>query len=272
MNNKLRGPIKCHGGKWYLKDFVISHFPPNYEHLDYIEPFVGGGSIFLNKKPSVGIHWESISDIDYNIICLWKTIKYECEKFQNILSYFDYKEETFLRALNTKPKDKLSIAIREFIVRRMSRGGLGKNFAWSNRQRGGKPGDVNAWETAIKNLSKINKRLKPDFFNTWIEHTDAINQIQKFNDYDILIYCDPPYLQSTRTCKNIYEYEFSEGQHIQLAQTLNNCKSKIIISGYPSPLYYDLYKDWNFYTKSIANHSGQTKTKNRRNECIWTNY
>ena len=45
--------LKYHGGKHYLKDFIISNFPAGYENMVYVEPFLGGGSILLNKKKSM---------------------------------------------------------------------------------------------------------------------------------------------------------------------------------------------------------------------------
>jgi len=63
-----------------------------------------------------------------------------------------------------------------------------------------------------------------------------------------------------------------EAAHIKLARVLNAVKGKVLLSGYYSPLYLKLYKGWNLHVKEIANHSSQSKNKERRLECLWTNF
>lgn len=41
----------------------------------------------------------------------------------------------------------------------MSRGGNGDAFAWSERLRGGKPGDLNGWETRLEMLPALAQRI-----------------------------------------------------------------------------------------------------------------
>jgi len=36
------------GGKYYIKDWIISHFPP---HKYFVEPFGGAGWIIFTKDP-----------------------------------------------------------------------------------------------------------------------------------------------------------------------------------------------------------------------------
>lgn len=41
-----RPPLRYHGGKWRLAEWIIRHMPP---HRIYIEPFGGGGSVLMRK-------------------------------------------------------------------------------------------------------------------------------------------------------------------------------------------------------------------------------
>src|SRR5690606_12694280 len=141
-------------------------------------------------------------------------------------------------------------------------------FAWSDRKRGGKPGDVNAWETIITELPLIAKRLE----DTNIFQKPAIEIIGACDDEDFICYCDPPYLPETRVSKEAYPLEMTTDDHIVLAETLNNYRGRVIISGYLHPLYRRLYRGWRCEKKSIANHSGQTNKKSRRVEAIWMNF
>jgi DNA adenine methylase len=60
--------------------------------------------------------------------------------------------------------------------------------------------------------------------------------------------------------------------HRQLAILLNSCKARVVLSGYPSPLYDDLYKGWRCVEFDIANHAAGGKTKSRERECLWMNF
>lgn len=256
---KLRPLVKIHGGKYYLASWIISHFPPEYCKYSYCESFIGGGSVFLQKKSSVIV--EYINDLDSNLIALWKFIRAGNYSSLNKLTYG---QETFDKAL----AGDYPLPIREYIVRRMSRGGMGKTFSWSDRLRGGIPGDVNAWNTALEQLPLIKERLK----NTSISNEDALEFIDAHNTYFSLHYVDPPYLHKTRTASNVYSNEMSEKDHEELLHLLDGHRGKIILSGYDSKLYRDKLSNWNFKTKNIVNHSSQSKKKQQRTECLWMNY
>lgn len=266
---KLRPPIKIHGGKFYLSSWVIEHLPANYEQMGYIEPFVGGGSVFLNKAPSPT---EAINDLDLGVIQIWRALRDEPSVFIQKLKRINYTEPTFKRAKNKLDSnefdDYMEHAISEFIVRRMSRGGMKDAFAWSERLRGGQPGDVNAWDTIIKQLPELAERAA----KVHIFQRPAVEVIKAFDDQDMLCYCDPPYLPDTRSSPSVYGVEMTTEQHIELAETLNAFRGRVALSGYPSALYKSHFANWRCVKKTIANHAGQTETKSRKVECLWMNY
>ncbi len=279
---KLRCPFKCHGGKHYLSHFIISHFPPEYEKMVYVEPFIGGGSVFLNKERSAE---ECLNDLDAGIIQIYRALRDESAEFIGRLKRVNYCERTFenyLRKANENNfEDYINQAVTEFVIRRMSRGGLKKHFAWSNRKRGGQPGDVNAWETILKELPFIAQEIK----NAYIMNETAVKVINVFNNKNTLLYLDPPYLPETRVSNEVYSHEMSTDDHIHLAEVLNGFKGKVILSGYPSKLYKRLYDNvkiltpnkvqkskWRVEKQVIANHASQAKKKEYKVECLWINY
>ncbi len=83
------------------------------------------------------------------------------------------------------------------------------------------------------------------------------------------IYCDPPYLLETRSCKRpLYKHEFgSESDHRRLLECLLQLPCRIMISGYDSPLYSDLIGSWNIYRYEVRNRKGTVA-----HETIWMNY
>lgn len=264
----MRPPFKCHGGKSYLAKWIIEQLPADHQEMVYLEPFCGGANVLLNKDPSKE---EIINDLDKDIIILFRVIRDQCTQFIRKIKKVEYKESNFeiaLKRTNLAESDDLHKAMNEFTLRRMSRGGLGKAFAWSNRERGGQPGEINAWETIIDTLPEISQRLQ----NVIILNKPAVAVLKVFDEPNVLVYADPPYLQETRESPDVYTHEMLVDDHIALAEVLNNFKGKVMISGYPSRLYNKLYKNWRCEKKKIANHASQQKVKPIKVELLWCNF
>lgn len=88
-NNTIRSPFFYVGDKYKLMPQLKSLFPEDIDN--YIEPFVGGGSSFLNSSGNKYI----LNDIDENVIALHKELgKYAndseelLEKIYNIIDYY----------------------------------------------------------------------------------------------------------------------------------------------------------------------------------------
>lgn len=81
-----------------------------------------------------------------------------------------------------------------------------------------------------------------------------------------LIYCDPPYLLSTRSSERRYRYDYTNNDHIRLLSILGSLTCKVILSGYPSELYDRILCTWNSKTLQVMNQAGV------RTEKIWYNY
>jgi DNA adenine methylase len=262
----IRPPFKQHGGKRYLYRWILSHLPPEYEKLTYLEPYAGAASVLLNKHPS---QEECLNDLDDGVMVILRAIRDQCDEFVTCLKKTKYCQENFdLATSRTEFADHLDYAVNEFVLRRMSRGGLKTAFAWSERKRGGKPGDENAWDTMYRMLPFISERLQ----SVYLLNEPAIDVIKAFNLPSVLLYADPPYLQETRESKNAYRFEMTTGDHVELSNILHAFQGKAIISGYPSSLYSRLYKDWRCEKKKIANHASQQKTKPMKLEMVWANY
>lgn len=262
MTNYLRPVFKCHGGKRYLSEWLISLFPKNYQNMTYVEPFLGAGSVLLNKDLSSR---EIINDLDPNVIAIFRELQEKPAQFIKKISKIPYTEETFEQAKQGKFTDP---AITEYILRRMSRGGIKNDFAWSERLRGGKPGDVNAWETMSKQLPIIANRIQ----QVVIMQGNAIEIIKQLSSKNTFLYLDPPYLPETRSAKQIYDFEMTKKDHMELSKVLIKFKGFWMLSGYESELYNSLFKKFTCHKKNIVNHSSQTKNKQIKTECVWINY
>ena len=103
-----------------------------------------------------------------------------------------------------------------------------------------------------------------------IVHGDALELLRSFKvESDWLIYADPPYLGTARSCqRRYYKHElFSEAAHDRLLSILQALPCMVMISGYQSPLYSMRLKGWRLSTFWTVNRRGK-----RVQECVWMNY
>jgi len=83
---------------------------------------------------------------------------------------------------------------------------------------------------------------------------------------DAVIYCDPPYLLSTRQERFYYDHELTEKDHARLLALLQALKCRVLLSGYPSELYGATLQDWRCLRY-------RTRTRGRTvTECLWANF
>ena len=86
---------------------------------------------------------------------------------------------------------------------------------------------------------------------------------------DVLLYCDPPYLRSTRS-SGAYRHEMTEDGHRALAGALRDVKASVVLSGYPSALYDEMYDGW--CRAEFTSGTGQNaETWGNRTEVLWSN-
>jgi len=81
-----------------------------------------------------------------------------------------------------------------------------------------------------------------------------------------VLYCDPPYLPSTRRGSRVYRYDYQEEDHGRLLALLVRLPCRVLISGYPSRLYREQLAGWNTHTFRAKAHDGL------RQEVIWFNF
>ena len=81
-----------------------------------------------------------------------------------------------------------------------------------------------------------------------------------------LVYCDPPYLHSTRTSDRRYRFDYEERDHLDLLDLLKGLPCSVILSGYPSQLYDDALPEWRTLELQVMNQAGV------RTEKLWFNF
>ena len=99
---------------------------------------------------------------------------------------------------------------------------------------------------------------------------DAISFLSSYNwQGNEYVYCDPPYLFETRSCKRaLYNCEFGTvDQHKRLLELLLTLPCNVSISGYWSSLYEKMLANWRSISYQTRTRGGGTVT-----EWLWMNY
>jgi DNA adenine methylase len=263
---RLTPPLKWHGGKHYLAPKIIDLMPP---HIHYVEPFFGGGSVLLHK-PFEGIS-EVVNDLHRELTTFWRVLQDTklFARFVRIVDAVPFSQVEWNES-HAHSNDAVKTAVNFFVRCRQSRAGKFDCFATlsRNRTRRQMNEQASSWMTAVEGLSDVAARLK----RVVILGDNALNVIRSQDGANTLFYLDPPYLHETRVTTSDYDYEMSTEQHIELLDAINQCKGKVLLSGYPSRLYQSKLKNWNYEDIEIDNKASSAKQKPIMTERIWMNY
>lgn len=257
--------LRYHGGKWKLASWIISHFPA---HRIYVEPFGGGGSVLVRKQP---VHAEVYNDLDGDMVNVFRVLRDpdQATRLRALLELTPYARDEFLdsykhtedpveRARRTLTRTALAFSTAS---RRQTRTGFRATPVRASSTTG-----IQDWRSFPAHIPAIVHRLS----HVILENRPAAEVIAQQDNPDVLFYCDPPYVHSTRTLDSIerhraYVHEMSDAEHRELAEQLHGIEGMAIISGYPGPLYDELYGDWHRVSKrTTAGAAGA-----RRIEVLW---
>ena len=104
---------------------------------------------------------------------------------------------------------------------------------------------------AIDKDAAVIKKWQENFTNSAVTfiNGDAISFLKSFaaiiDNSETVIYCDPPYLMSSRRSqKNIYNYEMSFQDHQDLLSSIKSLRSRVLISAIKNELYDSMLFDW----------------------------
>ena len=227
----LKPLIKWSGGKTdEIKQF-ISYFPENYNL--YIEPFVGGGSVFFYLQPTKAV----INDVHTELIDFYNSIKNnyinDIYEFMNLNSN---NEETYYKIRNDMiVKNELDNSKRFYYLRKTCfRGMLRYNKNGKFNIPFGKYKKINFDDLKNKNYEKILK-------NTEIYNKDFEYIFEKYNDSNNFMFLDPPYDSEFTD----YGYcKFGKEEQLKLYKLFSTTKIKCLMIIGKTDFIENLYKEY----------------------------
>lgn len=259
----MRPVLRYHGGKWALAPWIISHFPP---HRVYVEPFGGAASVLLRKPRCYA---EVYNDVDGEVVNLFRVLRdpTTAARLASALTLTPFSRDEF--SLSYEPSADPLESARRLVVRSFM--GFGSNACNAERPTGFRSNSNRSGTTPAHDWSQYPEVLRyavQRLRGVVIENKDAFSVIAQHDSPDTLFYVDPPYLAETRGRNQFgnYRHEMNQEAHEKLSALLRAVKGMVIVSGYDSELYRDLYAGWSSVTR--AAHADGAKD---RVEVLWMN-
>lgn len=261
----MRAVFRYPGSKWSIAEWIIDHFPVGYEKMVYLEPFVGSGAVFFNKQPGAV---ETINDLDGDIVNLFYVLREHPEALKRALLLTPYSREEYDRSFDPC-EDPVEKARRYMVKTTQAIGAkLNGKCGWRNHKQAKVGGTACKWAGITETIDEATDRLRGDTTHlVQIENMDALRLIERYNNRDVLMYLDPPYLRSTRRSGALYRHEMSDKVQREMLEAIANSTAKIVLSGYQSELYDEYLVGW--HKDSVMS---QTTSTEMALEVIWMNY
>ena len=222
-------PFFCRVGT--KKDLVetIQNLMPH--HKTYVEPFVGGGSVFwyIDKPDKV-----VINDLDENLIEGYNLLKKEGLKDLQMPATLEGK-----RALvNRKARNKGERLLQLLLISCNTFGNIGKGKIYKNTNARTKLEQIGEYANVLQNVKILSEDYK--------------QVIKKYDSIGTFFFLDPPYEKSKSLYKN------SNINYEEMNRLLSNIKGSFMLTINDCPKIRNVFS--NFNIKSIV-----VKAKNKNN-------
>ena len=256
-------PFAYYGGKTMLADRIVSLLP---RHQHYVEPFAGSLAVLL-AKPRV--QCETVNDLDGDLMTFWQVLRDQPEELLRVCELTPHSRADYEVSGSRDNVSDLERARRVWARLAQGRkGSLSPRDGWRFQVSAASRG-----HSIPRDLTGYTRRLLPAaarLAGVTLESLPALELIKRYGtEPDTLIYADPPYLGNTRSSRG-YRVEMPDiADHQALAEALRGCSAAVVLSGYDSPLYAELYDGWHTYR--ITTMTGQGGTNGERIEVLWSN-
>ena len=274
----LRPFVKWAGGKTQLLERLHAYMPETYNN--YFEPFIGGGSFFLNIAPKKA----TINDFNAELICAYKCFQNDelFESLKNELKKHEvnHSEEYYYQIRSMDKKERFLTlpiyvrAARMIYLNKSCFNGLYRvnSKGFFNVPSGRKKKVVTFDEDNFDSLREYFRNNDIMILNGDFE--DAVKNA-KAGDF---VYFDPPYdvIENKNSFTSYAKNDFGKDEQIRLAKLYKRLSDKgvfVMLSNHNTAFINELYKDFNIHVVN-AKRMINSKADGRGDveEVIITNY
>lgn len=233
-----KAPFAYPGGKSRSLKHLLRYIPMTDR---YVEVFGGSGVHLINRAPC---KFEVYNDRFSGLIDFYRCVQ-DPEKLEALINYLEgmlWSREWFLDCRDTwvTSKDQVERAAKWYYSVQMSFGSQGRNFGRDLKKTGNK----------LYNNFPAMRRVHMRFKNVMIENLDWRECLKDFDDHETVFYLDPPYMKST-TSGNMYDYNMTKSEHIELCEKVFQTKGFVAVSGYENEVYsqypWDQVEMWDVF-------------------------
>lgn len=199
-------PFPWPGNKGQLADGILDVFP---RHETYIDVFGGSGALIFEKTPAPT---EIYNDADEDLVHFMRTLRDEPTSLVDRLRMIPYARELHQEWTTDffeghRPSDDIERAARYYFVRRAQYGGEAAKKVGFRATVSGRRNPARQWRNSISRLSKFADRLID--VNLSCRDYRAVLDDAASMGQSALVYCDPPYQDST------HRYQLEENSQPQ---------------------------------------------------------
>ena len=216
----LKSPLRYPGGKSRVAEIIVRKFP---DFDEYREPFLGGGSVFVETKRRFADKKFWLNDAYFELFAFWKQAQIDvdvlCEKIIELKNQFPNGKTLYQFLKNNR--DNFDTATAFFIFNRITFSGTTLSGGYSESAFRGR-----FTASSIERIKPLQNLLE----NVKITNLDYENLV-KTDGENVFLYLDPPYFSAQKSLlygkkgnlhKN-FDYE-------KFALNLKTCKHKWLIT------------------------------------------
>jgi DNA adenine methylase len=262
----LTPPFSYYGGKTTLAAQIVDLLPA---HRHYVEPFAGSLAVLLAKPTSL---FETVNDLDGDLMTFWRVLRDQPDELTRLCALTPHSRAEYLAAYEREGTSDLERARRVWVYLTQGRGGTLRRTGWRHFQDPGSRGPASMPDYLAAYVERM-RSAAGRIANVSLEQRDALELIADYGRHpEVLIYADPPYLGSTRSSLQYVVEMGADLEHRALAEVLKECRASVVLSGYASPLYDDVFADWDRHDISAYTGNGTHADRtDRRVEVLWSN-
>lgn len=261
----MKPPFAYYGGKARLAPWIVSLMPP---HSIYTEPCLGGGAVFFAKPP---VEHEIVNDIDGALVTFFRALREQPDELIRLCEATPYARAEL--AASDPDEDGLSdleVARRWWVCVNQSFNKTGRHKNGFAASAAAGAGEAKTTKRRLERLNAVAERLR----DAVIECRPAVDVVTTYDTSRTLHYLDLPYVKTTRTNNSTaYRNEMSDDDHREVAKACNEAKGVVMVSGYRSDLYDEIFAGWHtIETQIIKRTSNRHRDKRESStEVIWSN-